>query len=95
MARYYDEGSGNYSDTQMPSKKSSRAEKLLSREYWRGQLHGGAGVGGNSIAGPVHARHMRSRCSLIPLGTRNFYSLYQTLASVLKTVPTSHGGNQT
>ncbi|CZR52676.1 uncharacterized protein PAC_02553 [Phialocephala subalpina] len=68
MARYYDEESGNHSDTQMPSKKSSRAEKLLSREYWRGQLHGGSGVAGNSIAGPVHARHMRSRCSLIPLG---------------------------
>lgn len=68
MARYYDEDSGNHSDTQVPSKKSSRAEKLLSREYWRGQLHGGAGVAGNSIAGPVHARHMRSRCSLIPLG---------------------------
>jgi hypothetical protein len=68
MARYYDEDSGNHSDTQLPSKKSSRAEKLLSREYWRGQLHGGAGVAGNSIAGPVHARHMRSRCSLIPLG---------------------------
>ncbi|KAF8849052.1 hypothetical protein BDZ45DRAFT_753177 [Acephala macrosclerotiorum] len=69
MARYYGEDSGNHSDTQMPSKKSSQAEKLLSREYWRGQLHGGAGVAGNSIAGPVHARHMRSRCSLIPLDT--------------------------
>jgi hypothetical protein len=68
MARYYDEDSGNHSDTQVHSKKSSKAEKLLSREYWRGQLHGGAGVTGNSIAGPVHARHMRSRCSLIPLG---------------------------
>jgi hypothetical protein len=68
MARYYNEDSGNHSDTQVPSKKSSKAEKLLSREYWRGQLHGGAGIAGNSIAGPVHARHMRSRCSLIPLG---------------------------
>lgn len=68
MARYYNENTGNHSDTQMPSKQSSKAEKLLSREYWRGQLHGGGGVGGNGPAGPVHARHMRSRCSLIPLG---------------------------
>jgi hypothetical protein len=68
MARYYNENSGNHSDTQVHSKKSSNAEKLLSREYWRGQLHGGAGVAGSNIAGPVHARHMRSRCSLIPLG---------------------------
>ncbi|KUJ13404.1 uncharacterized protein LY89DRAFT_721425 [Mollisia scopiformis] len=69
MARYYNEDAGNHSDTQMPSKRSSNAEKLLSREYWRGQLHGGGGVGGTGPAGPVHARHMRSRCSLIPLDT--------------------------
>jgi len=60
MARYYDEGSGNHSDTEMSRKKLSKAEKLLSREYWRGQLQGGSG--------PVHARHMRPRCSLIPMG---------------------------
>lgn len=68
MARYYDEDTGNHSDTVTSSKTSSKAEKVLSREYWRGQLHGGGGVGGVGIGGPVHARHMRSRCSLIPLG---------------------------
>jgi hypothetical protein len=68
MARYYDEESGNHSDTRTPNNMSSKAEKVLSREFWRGQLHGGGGVGGGVSNGPVHARHMRSRCSLIPIG---------------------------
>jgi hypothetical protein len=68
MARYYDENTGEHSDTKSPSKISSKAERVLSREFWRGQLHGGGGVGGVGVTGPVHARHMRSRCSLIPLG---------------------------
>jgi len=62
MARYYGEQDGDHDDSK-PAKKMSKAEKLLSREFWRGQLHGGGG--GNS---PVHAMHMRSRCSVIPEG---------------------------
>ncbi len=68
MARYYNEDTGEHSDTKSPSNISSKAEKVLSREFWRGQVHGGGGVGGVGVTGPVHARHMRSRCSLIPLG---------------------------
>lgn len=69
MARYYDEDSGDHSDTKGPNKTSSKAEKVLSREFWRGQVHGGGGVGGSGVGGgPVHARHMRSRCSLVPIG---------------------------
>jgi hypothetical protein len=70
MARYYYEESGNHSDTKVSSKSSSKSEKVLSREFWRGQLHGGGGVGGGGVGGPVHARHMRSRCSLIPVGEK-------------------------
>ncbi|PVH86274.1 hypothetical protein DL98DRAFT_11413 [Cadophora sp. DSE1049] len=61
MARYYGEQDGDHHDDSKPTKEMSKAEKLLSREFWRGQLHGGSG--GN---GPVHARYMRSRCSIVP-----------------------------
>jgi hypothetical protein len=65
MARYYNELDGDHNDLYVkPSSEMSKAEKLLSREFWRGQLHGG-GLG----SGPVHARYMRSRCSTIPEGT--------------------------
>jgi hypothetical protein len=62
MARYYNEEVGDHDDFKA-SKEMTKAEKLLSREFWRGQLHGGG-----SAKGPVHARHMRSRCSIVPLG---------------------------
>ncbi|KAK0105805.1 hypothetical protein ONS95_004322 [Cadophora gregata] len=61
MARYYGEKDGDHHNDSKPTKEMSKAEKLLSREFWRGQLHGGSG--GN---GPVHARYMRSRCSIVP-----------------------------
>lgn len=63
MARYYGEKDGDHHDDTKPANEMSKAEKLLSREFWRGQLHGGSG--GN---GPVHARYMRSRCSIVPEG---------------------------
>jgi hypothetical protein len=62
MARYYDEEVGDHNERKNSS-KMSKAEKLLNREFWRGQLHGG-----DTGNGPVHARHMRSRCSVIPMG---------------------------
>ncbi len=70
MARYYKENTGEHSYTQTPRKKPSKSEKLLSREYWRGQLHGGSEAGGN---GPVHARHMSPGCSPIPLRISNLF----------------------
>lgn len=54
--------------------------RILAREYWKGQMHGSGPTdrmtsiqGGTPIldarrGGPVHARHMRSKCSLIPRG---------------------------
>lgn len=59
----------------------SQAHNLLARKHWRGQMHdtlpeakpGFAARSrprehGACLHGPVHARHMRSRCSLIPRG---------------------------
>lgn len=56
MARYHNED-------KLASEKRKRTNKTLSRENWRGQLHG-SGLGKS----PVHSRHMRSRCSTIPQG---------------------------
>lgn len=48
----------------------------LSREHWRGQMHGTEcpGFPGHetNTKGPIHARHMRSRCSVIPRGTNEY-----------------------
>lgn len=65
MTRYYNEPDGDHNDLNVrPSDEKSKAEKLLSREFWRGQVHGlGGGARGK---GPIHGRHMRSRCSIIP-----------------------------
>ena len=49
--------------------KMTRAERLLCREFWRGQLHG------SGSKAPVHARHMRSRCSVVPRGRSRSNSL--------------------
>ena len=56
MARYHNE-------TELKPDEREKANRTLSREFWRGQLHGN-GLGKS----PIHARHMRSRCSSIPLG---------------------------
>ncbi|KAI9150693.1 hypothetical protein HJFPF1_10469 [Paramyrothecium foliicola] len=59
MARYY--GVCHVEpDDHKPISNMSDCERVLSREFWRGQMHGSGG------RAPVHARHMRSRCSVIP-----------------------------
>jgi hypothetical protein len=70
MARFYDEPDIVHDDYKQQS-KMTRAERLLCREFWRGQLHG------SGSKAPVHARHMRSRCSVIPRGKLRYlgYSL--------------------
>jgi hypothetical protein len=78
MARYYNQEDGDHSDLKPPD-KMTKAEKLLCREFWRGQLHGG-----DSGSAPIHARHMRSRCSIIPVGRVDpgqlkFYITYMAL----------------
>ncbi|CZR63756.1 uncharacterized protein PAC_13653 [Phialocephala subalpina] len=50
MARYYDEDDGDHSKVKR-SAEMSKAEKLLSREFWRGQLKYGG-----TVDAPVHAR---------------------------------------
>lgn len=72
MARYYhEETSSNSEDWATPPDTVSKSGTLLRREFWRGQLHGG-----RPGKGPVHARHMRSRCSLVPLGMKFLAALY-------------------
>ncbi|GAB1312463.1 hypothetical protein MFIFM68171_02673 [Madurella fahalii] len=61
MARYYREEKRPHDDG-MAVEDMQKCEKLLRREFWRGQVHGGS-------PSPVHARHMRPRCSLIPRPT--------------------------
>jgi len=58
MTLYYGEIWGKL-DEKRALGEMERYEKLLRREFWRGQVHGGS-------KGPVHARHMRPRCSVIP-----------------------------
>ncbi|KAK5655193.1 hypothetical protein OQA88_6092 [Cercophora sp. LCS_1] len=58
MARYYGERRRKHDDSRAVE-DMLRHERLLRREFWRGQTHGGN-------KGPVHARHMRPRSSVIP-----------------------------
>ena len=64
------------------------AERLLAREYWKGQMHGGS-------EHPVHARHMRPRCSSVPSGQNsppNFKALtdlYVVAARATSSIPGS------
>jgi hypothetical protein len=57
MARYHDEHG------EKDRNKRVKTNHTLSREFWKGQLHG-SGLGRN----PIHATHMRPRCSVIPGG---------------------------
>lgn len=57
MARYHNEDGEDIVENRV------KTNKTLSREFWKGQLHG-SGPGRN----PIHATHMRSRCSIIPGG---------------------------
>jgi hypothetical protein len=59
IARYYDEDDIVHND-QTSYSGMTAAQRVLCREFWRGQMHG------SSEKAPVHGRHMRSRCSLIP-----------------------------
>lgn len=56
MARYHDEHEKD------PNERV-KTSQTLSREFWKGQLHG-SGLGRT----PIHATHMRPRCSVIPGG---------------------------
>ena len=88
IARYYNETPMPIDDRKPYDPKAGKTEKLLAREFWRGQMHGGTG-GATGLrrrpmedkdhpgrieydwskrGGPVHARHMRSRCFAIPRG---------------------------
>ena len=60
IARYYGEKVGEYNWRKSPiyQKKSSN---LLCRQFWTAQQYGG-------LKDPIHARHMRPMCSLIPTG---------------------------
>ncbi|KAM7221765.1 hypothetical protein V8F06_002758 [Rhypophila decipiens] len=90
IARYYGEELPTIDERIPYNKTKSKTEKLLAREYWRGQMHGSGDKDratlvqqdqGREVPGstsmpkakarvvPVHARHMRSKCSLIPRET--------------------------
>ena len=60
ISRYYEEKDVVFSENGWSN--MTPAQKVLSREFWSGQMHG------SSEGAPVHGRHMRSRCSLIPRG---------------------------
>ncbi|KAK8099527.1 uncharacterized protein PG998_012768, partial [Apiospora kogelbergensis] len=83
ITRYYDERPQELDDRHhIYSQDGRKTEKLLSREFWRGQMHGSSTYSSNSKpqrgeaekpmmelprkGGPIHARHMRSKCSIIP-----------------------------
>ncbi|KAK7974435.1 hypothetical protein PG989_016283 [Apiospora arundinis] len=88
IARYYNEKPEPLDDRHRTySRKEKKTEKLLSREFWRGQMHGSSAYDSNpgsqlgnapystedwaKSRGPIHARHMRSRCALIPRDSSN------------------------
>ncbi|RDW62070.1 hypothetical protein BP6252_11503 [Coleophoma cylindrospora] len=61
LAYYYEEVVADPSVERVPG-EMGRAERLLAREYWKGQMHGGS-------EHPVHARYMRPRCASVPLNS--------------------------
>lgn len=78
MARYHDEH-------KMPPSKRVKTSHTLSREFWKGQLHG-SGLGRN----PIHATHMRPRCSVIPGETQSLFGEQKRDS----TGPEPQGGSQ-
>lgn len=95
IARYYNEEPKPLDDKHHAySPHGRKTEKLLSREFWRGQMHGSSAYGSNlrtgsgnasyqasyqaedwiRRGGPIHARHMRSKCAIIPRGESLGYS---------------------
>lgn len=57
LACYYNEDLSDH-DPSVPPYEHGPAKRLLAREYWKGQMHGGS-------EHPVHARHMRHRFSSV------------------------------
>ncbi|CAM1509028.1 Fc.00g027670.m01.CDS01 [Cosmosporella sp. VM-42] len=55
IARYYDESDPQYDTSYSRSREKTRANRLLHRDFWRGQEHGQ----GSPI---IHARHLRPLC---------------------------------
>ncbi|KAI1080443.1 hypothetical protein F5B20DRAFT_580109 [Whalleya microplaca] len=77
IARYYNEKPIGLEDgTRLSKGNKTNTEKLLAREFWRGQMHGTGGrkqsnhhqSKGKQTSPPIHARHMRPKCSIIPRG---------------------------
>lgn len=64
-----------YKEEKLNATERTGVNQTLSREYWKGQLHGN-GLGRTT----AHARHMRPRCSIIPRGT------YDSAVLVPKTI---------
>ncbi|KAK8004927.1 hypothetical protein PG990_010964 [Apiospora arundinis] len=101
IARYYNEKPEPLDDRHRTySRKEKKTEKLLSREFWRGQIHGSSAYDSNpgsqlgnapystedwaKRSGPIHARHMRSRCALIPRDNGNRQQPRFSSASTLR-----------
>ncbi|ETS77767.1 hypothetical protein PFICI_09829 [Pestalotiopsis fici W106-1] len=79
-----------YSRRNISNSSSKDCDRVLSREYWTGQMHGGGPVGHTSDfrrTAPVHSRHMRSKCSLIPREARPRFRTSQSTDHI----PTSSG----
>ncbi|KAK7917394.1 hypothetical protein PG985_011002 [Apiospora marii] len=111
IARYYNEEPKPLDDKHHAYRPDGRkTEKLLSREFWRGQMHGSSAYGSNSRTelgnasypaedwarkgGPIHARHMRSKCAIIPRDTMSQSGLRQgSSAPTLREGSTSSGSN--
>ncbi|KAI0185285.1 hypothetical protein EV127DRAFT_515449 [Xylaria flabelliformis] len=62
------------------SDTTAQTGKILARGFWRGQMYGSGerGIASHGTrhakkmaTGPIHARHMRSRCSVIPRANSN------------------------
>ncbi|KAL2070267.1 hypothetical protein VTL71DRAFT_13293 [Oculimacula yallundae] len=58
IARYYGEASPGKSDYSRHRNDRTKASNILCRQFWNGLQQGG-------LHDPVHARHMKSHCSLI------------------------------
>ncbi|KAF7533567.1 hypothetical protein G7054_g6956 [Neopestalotiopsis clavispora] len=74
-----------YSRRNGPNGPAKDVQRLLSREYWTGQMHGGGPVDTVSDArrtAPVHSRHMRSKCSLVPREIRPKFSTSKSTSHI-------------
>ncbi|KAK8073492.1 hypothetical protein PG994_004391 [Apiospora phragmitis] len=98
IARYYNEEPEPLNDRHYAfSPDGRKTEKLLSREFWHGQMHGSSAYGSNPRTqlgnasypaedwtrkgGPIHARHMRSNCAIIPRDTTTTHRTHPQIPS--------------